>query len=221
MDPLILDLASPDATLERVGGKGASLARMAAAGLPVPPGFHITTHAYRRFVLQNDLQPAILEAAHLAALDPSSIENVSARIQARFAAAPMPPGIALEVRLAYAALGNGEEAVAVRSSATAEDLPELSFAGQHESYLNVQGEDALLAAIQRCWASLWLPRALAYRIRNGVASDQVSLAVVVQQLVPADVGRDPLYRAPSDAVTGTRSSSTLRGAWVKRSSAGR
>src|SRR5512133_1562270 len=131
--PLILALASAEATLERVGGKGASLARLAAAGLPVPPGFHITTHGYRHFVTANDIQNAILEAAALAHADQlATLKDASARIQALFTAGQMPAEMATEILRAYADLsikgsdGNGKP-VAVRSSATAEDLPGMSF----------------------------------------------------------------------------------------------
>src|SRR5262245_53432867 len=112
--PLVLDLASPMATLEQVGGKGASLARMAAAGLTVPPGFHITTAAYWRFVADNDLQAAILAAAtDASAEDPASLESASARIVAGFVAADIPATIADAIRGAYARLVGGDAAVAV------------------------------------------------------------------------------------------------------------
>ncbi len=140
--PLVLPLDDPNATLEYVGGKGASLARLAAAGLPVPPGFHLTTEAYAHFVEANALQTAITQAAETAAPDdPASLERASATIGALFAAASMPDGVVAAVQQAYAHLEDdgAAAAVAVRSSATAEDLPDLSFAGQQETYLNVRG----------------------------------------------------------------------------------
>jgi pyruvate,water dikinase len=186
--PLILKLDSPDATLELAGGKGASLARLAAAGLPVPPGFHITTHAYRRFVNENQIADAILSAAAQAhADDPSTLEQASAQIQSLIGQVPIPADIATLIRQRYGELGADDPPVAVRSSATAEDLPEMSFAGQQETYLNVRGGDKLLDGIKRCWASLWTARAIGYRLRHGISPEDVSLAVVVQQLVPADV----------------------------------
>ncbi|HET7095602.1 MAG TPA: PEP/pyruvate-binding domain-containing protein, partial [Thermomicrobiales bacterium] len=144
--PLTLPLDAPDASVALVGGKGASLARMAAAGLPVPAGFLLTTEAYRRFVQANDLQPSIeVAASGAAADDPASLDRASAAIASLFQGGAMPAAVETELRRAYAALG-GEPAVAARSSATAEDLPEFSFAGQQETVLNVRGEAALLEA---------------------------------------------------------------------------
>ena len=183
----VVALDDASATLEKVGGKGASLARMAAAGLPVPPGFHITTAAYRRFITENGLQEQILSAVStVTAVQPATLEEASRKIGSLFAQSAMPDEIAGEIGLAYAALGGGDLPVAVRSSATAEDLPELSFAGQHETYLNMHGEAMILDAIKRCWASLWTARAIGYRARSGIAHEEVSLAVVVQELVLAD-----------------------------------
>jgi len=167
-----------------------SLAKLARAGLPVPDGFHITTEAYRRFVADNGLQPRILQALEgLDASDPASVEPVSRRIGGFFANGLIPAEIAQAVSDAYAELSNipsatgNQKPVAVRSSATAEDLPEASFAGQQDTYLNVCGAAALLEAVKRCWASLWTARAIAYRARQGIAPESVALAVVVQQLV--------------------------------------
>ena len=162
--PLVLGLADDSARLELVGGKGASLARMAAAGLPVPPGFHVTTAAYRSFVAENGLQEGILSAvAAVAADDPAALDEASRRIGELFANGVTPDDVAAAIVRAYAELGGPDLPVAVRSSATAEDLPEASFAGQQETYLNVRGEAAVLAAVKRCWASLWTARAIGYR----------------------------------------------------------
>ena len=178
--PYILKLHSPDATLELVGGKGASLARLAVAGLPVPPGFQITTHAYRRFVSANCLAQAILSAAAQArADDPATLDRASAQIQSLVAQGTLPDDIAALIRQSYAELGAGDPPVAVRSSATAEDLPGMSFAGQLETYLNVCGGDHVLAAVKRCWGSLWTARALGYRARQGIRPEDLSIAVVV------------------------------------------
>src|SRR5258708_11272520 len=185
--PLVLPLDDAAATLEQVGGKGPSVARLAAAGLPVPPGFHITTSAYRSFVTENGLQEQILATVSAAPADqPTSLEEGSRKIGRMFAQRSMPAEIAAAIRQAYIALGGDDLCVAVRSSATAEDLPELSFAGQQETYLNMRGEAMVLDAIKRCWASLWTARAIGYRARSGIAHEEVSLAVVVQELVPAD-----------------------------------
>jgi phosphohistidine swiveling domain-containing protein len=212
---LVLPLADPSATLERVGGKGASLARMAAAGLPVPPGFHITTAAYRRFVTENGLQERILAAVSAVAADqPATLEVASRQISDLFAQSAMPDEIAAAIRRAYAGLsakaGVNDLSVAVRSSATAEDLPEMSFAGQQETYLNIRGAAQVLDAVKRCWASLWTARAIGYRARNRIAPEDVSLAVVVQELVPADAA-GVLFTA--NPLSGTRDQVMINAAW--------
>lgn len=185
--PFVVALDDASAQLSLVGGKGASLARMAAAGLPVPAGFHITTEAYRRFVAENALQRPILYAVSATkADDPATLEKAARQIGELFEQSAMPDEIAEVIGLAYAALGGGDLPVAVRSSATAEDLPELSFAGQQETYLNMHGETMVLDAVKRCWASLWTARAIGYRASHHIAQEEVSLAVVVQELVPAE-----------------------------------
>jgi pyruvate,water dikinase len=209
--PLILKLDSPDATLEMVGGKGASLARIARAGLPVPPGFHITTHAYRRFVSANGLAEPILAAASQArADDPATLDRASAEIQSLMAQGALSDDIAALIRESYSELGAGDPPVAVRSSATAEDLPGLSFAGQLETYLNIRGADNLLAAVKRCWGSLWTARALGYRAREGVRPEDLSIAVVVQQLILADAA-GVLFTA--NPMTGARDQMMINAAW--------
>ncbi|NJP90073.1 pyruvate, phosphate dikinase [Nonomuraea sp. FMUSA5-5] len=192
----VLPLDDNAADLATVGGKGASLARMARAGLPVPGGFHVTTGAYRAFVA--GCHDEILRAA---AEDP-------ARIPPLFAARELPAGLAEEILRAYAALGD-DVPVAVRSSATAEDLPDMSFAGQQDTYLNIRG-DALLDAVRRCWASLWNPRAIAYRDQNGVPHDDVALAVVVQELVDADAAG---VMFTTDPLTGDRDQTVINASW--------
>lgn len=209
MKQIILSLADPAATLETVGGKGMSLARLSRAGLPVPPGFHITTAAYRQFIAENDLQEPIL--AHLAACSPAdmdSLEAASRQISQMFSTAAIPSEIAAAIAAALAHLGS--QPVAVRSSATAEDLPEASFAGQQETYLNIQGEDAVLQAVRRCWASLWTARAIAYRARQGIPAESVALAVVVQALVPADAA-GVLFTA--NPVNGRRGEMLVNAVW--------
>jgi phosphohistidine swiveling domain-containing protein len=207
----VLHLVDPGATLEVVGGKGASLARLVAAGLPVPDGFHITTAAYRRFVVENDLQPGILAA--LETVDPSqpsTLEAASQAIRALFAAAHTPPDVAGEIAQTYAELAGRDPIVAVRSSATAEDLPQASFAGQQETYLNVRGAAEVLEAVKRCWASLWTARAIGYRSRQGIDHGTVSLAVVVQILVLAEAA-GILFTA--NPVTGRRDQAMISAAW--------
>ncbi len=208
MIPYVLPLADTAATLSVAGGKGASLARLAQAGVRVPAGFHVTTEAYRRFIAGNNLQQLIVEAAQAGSVDdPASLDNACAAIEAMIAQARMPAEIVEEIRKSYAALGG---AVAVRSSATAEDLPGMSFAGQLETFLNVRDGDHVIDAVQRCWASLWTARAIGYRIRNGIAADTVSIAVVVQELVPAEVAGVMFTANP---VTGARDEALINAAW--------
>ncbi|MGD0858477.1 MAG: PEP/pyruvate-binding domain-containing protein [Terracidiphilus sp.] len=208
--PILLNLDSPEATLERVGGKGASLARMVEAGLPVPPGFHITTEAYRRFVDENHLTAGIQSvAAQAQANDPATLDRASEQIQSLFAQGKIPGDIAEAIRRWYGELG-ADIPVAVRSSATAEDLPGMSFAGQLETYLNVHGGDEVLDAVQRCWASLWTGRAIGYRERQGIRPEDVSMAVVVQQLVAADVAGVAFTANP---LTGARDEVMINAAW--------
>jgi rifampicin phosphotransferase len=185
----VLPLADARAVqLAVAGGKGASLARLSAAGLPVPGGFVIATAAYQQFMQDNELEPRLLTAlGPVDAAQPATHEAASAAIGDLFHGAPMPGAIAEAVRHAYAELGQGDLAVAVRSSATAEDLPGTSFAGQQETYLNLRGEEALLQGVRRCWASLWTARAIGYRLQMGIDHRSVSMAVVVQRMVRPDV----------------------------------
>ena len=185
--PLTFPLRSQAADLAAAGGKGASLTRLVVAGLPVPDGFVVSTAAYRQFVRVNDLQ-AIIEstAAEVRRDEPERLDAVAQRIKVAFDQAVVPAEIEKPVLAAYASLPDEAAAVAVRSSATAEDLPELSFAGQQETFLNVRGAAALLDAVKRCWASLWTPRAIGYRAQHDVATKGIGMAVVVQLLVPAE-----------------------------------
>jgi pyruvate,water dikinase len=131
-----------------------SLSKLLTAGVPVPDGFHVTTAAYRIFVEANRIQPHINKLLDgIDANNTGRLEDVSARIGALFHDGEMPREVAAAIKTAYAGLGN--IAVAVRSSATAEDLPDASFAGQQETYLNIQGENEVLAAVKRCWVSLF------------------------------------------------------------------
>ena len=204
----ILNLESPHATLEQAGGKGASLARMAAAGLPVPGGFHVSTAAYRRYVEENHLRDKILSAvAH--ATTPTAIAQASGQIQSLIENGTMPNDIAAIIRQHYEDLG-ADTPLAVRSSATAEDLPDASFAGQLETFLNVRGADAVLDAVKRCWASLWTARAIDYRRRQAIPSQDIGIAVIVQQLVPAQVAGVAFTANP---VTGARDELMINAAW--------
>ncbi|HYR91171.1 MAG TPA: PEP/pyruvate-binding domain-containing protein [Terriglobia bacterium] len=210
----VLPLADSRTTIESVGGKGASLARLLAAGLPVPDGFHVTTVAYQHFVRVNDLQPAILSA--LASVDgsqPATLDAAARRIQPLFAQAPMPDEIADAIAREYARLRPDNPAVAVRSSATAEDLPDLSFAGQHETYLNIRGAAAVIERVKQCWASLWTARAIGYRAQHHIGtrdSTRLSLAVVVQLLAPAEAS-GILFTA--NPLNGRRDQAVISASW--------
>ena len=186
-DSFILPMDTTDDALELIGGKGRSLAKMSNAGLNVPSGFHLTADAYRAFVAENDLQDQIVSLAK-PALDNGRVtfEPASAAIQKLITSREISEAIASQLRQAYASLAS-DPAVAVRSSANAEDLPGLSFAGQQETYLNVKGGDALLKAVRNCWASLWTAQAISYRHENDIEQGSVAMAVVVQIMVPADV----------------------------------
>ena len=184
----VLPLASAEAPLTVFGGKGRSLAKLAVSGLPVPDGFLLSTTAYKDFVEANGLQETILQiVAHATPGQAASADAASASIQSLFEGARLPSEIAVSIAQAYAALGEGEPAVAVRSSATAEDLPDLSFAGQQDSYLNIRGQTALLEAIRCCWASLWTARAVGYREQMDIDQRAVAMGVIVQVMVQADV----------------------------------
>ncbi|MFB9731971.1 PEP/pyruvate-binding domain-containing protein [Ornithinimicrobium kibberense] len=172
---LVLDLGSVGAAdLPSVGGKAAGLGELLGAGVRVPPGFVVTTDAYRYAVGAAASVPQVLDT-------------------------PVPEDLAEAVRTAYRGLGGGP--VAVRSSATAEDLPGATFAGQQDTFLDVEGADAVLDAVRRCWASLWSERGVDYRERLGVDPRSVAMAVVVQRMVPADTA-GVLFTA--DPVTGRR-----------------
>lgn len=197
---LIVDLAEIGAEmLPEVGGKAAQLGVLLAAGLPVPPGFCLTTTAYLRATGPVGLRER-LAAASVA--DPGNPAGADLARGARelVLGAPVPAEIVDVVVAAYSALGP-DLPVAVRSSATAEDLPFASFAGQQDTFLGVVGADAVLEAVRRCWASLWTDRAVAYRETNGIDHGAVSIAVVVQVLVDAEVA-GVLFTA--NPVTGRR-----------------
>ena len=147
------------------GGKGANLGELSRAGLPVPLGFVVTTKAYEAFVESNEMGDTIVKLASMPdSEDPKAFEEASQKIHALFSGGKVPEKMAEEIRASYEKLDeDGGAAVAVRSSATAEDLAGASFAGQQETYLNVRGEEALLDGVKNCWASLWTARAMAYR----------------------------------------------------------
>lgn len=195
----VIDLAGVGpGMLPVVGGKALSLGILAAAGLPVPGGFCLTTAAYRTVVADLDGLGATLDAMRPGV--PPGLVEAAARTRALILDAAVPEPVADELRAAYAELGR-DVPVAVRSSATAEDLPEASFAGQQDTFLNVAGTDALLDAVRRCWGSLWTDRAVAYRAANEIGQGEVAMAVVVQRMVQAEAS-GVLFTA--NPVTGTR-----------------
>ena len=207
----VMSLSDQRANLETVGGKGASLARLFIAGLPVPIGFHITTQAYRRFVAVNDLQAKILAVIDtLDIANPELLDTASREIVGFFEQSHVPAEICDAISESYQALGNNHTVVAVRSSATAEDLPEASFAGQQETFLNIHGVNQVLDAVKKCWASLWTGRAISYRMKNGVDQSTVALAVVVQKLILAEASGVMFSANPLD---GDRHEVVINAAW--------
>ncbi|WP_104137969.1 PEP/pyruvate-binding domain-containing protein [Arthrobacter sp. ZGTC131] len=203
------------------GGKGANLGELARAGFPVPPGFVLTTAAYADFVEANGLVPRILELATFPpGAEGTDYDAAAQSIRALFAAGVMPEDIARELSEAYSVLsrqaaapGDGgvtDTPVAVRSSATAEDLASASFAGQQDTYLNVRGPGDVAAAVIDCWASLWNARAMAYRARAGIDPATVRLAVVVQQMVESEAAGVMFTANPSN---GRRDQVVISAAW--------
>ena len=184
-------LATDQDALERVGGKGRSLSKMAREGFNVPTGFIVTTDAYRSFIADNSLQNQIVSDAKPQLKEGyPAFDHCSTVIGDKIQKATIDATIVTAIKTAYreiqAQQGKGAP-VAVRSSANAEDLPGLSFAGQQETFLNVRGEDAVVAAVKDCWASLWTAQAISYRHQNGIDQDSVAMAVVVQLMVPSEV----------------------------------
>ncbi|KPJ49889.1 MAG: phosphoenolpyruvate synthase [Dehalococcoidia bacterium DG_22] len=165
-----------------VGGKGANLGEMTQAQIPVPAGFIVSAHTYTRFLEQSGLRPTIQKLlSPLDYNDSAGLQKVSEEIKSLIRSAPVPEQIAAEIRKAYRQLGGGP--VAVRSSATAEDLSEASFAGQQATFLNVVGEDEVVEAVRACWASLFEARAIFYRADKGFEHMEVAIAVPVQRMV--------------------------------------
>lgn len=170
-----------------VGGKGANLGEMTRAGFPVPEGFVVTSEAYRHMLLENNLAPKIKELLKgLDVEDPRALNRASAQIQKIIEKSPVPADLEQAIFQAYDQLGHNAW-VAVRSSATAEDLPEASFAGQQETYLNVRGDTSVIVHVRKAWASLFEPRAIYYREQHGFDHLKVYLAVPVQRMVNSDI----------------------------------
>ncbi|WP_427340816.1 phosphoenolpyruvate synthase [Caloranaerobacter sp. DY30410] len=188
MEKYVLYFKDIDKTyLPFVGGKGANLGEMTKAGIPVPQGFCVTTLAYRKFIEISQEMGELFN--QLDRVNPNSLEEIRVlgkRIREHLQSISMPDDIQSAILQAWERTGKGKS-YAVRSSATAEDLPTASFAGQQETYLNVRGQEQLLHAIQKCWASLFTDRAISYRAKNGFDHRSVFLSVVVQEMVFPEV----------------------------------
>ncbi len=194
-----------------VGGKCANLGELTAKGVNVPPGFAVTADAFRRFLEETKISEVITKTLSNSNVprDPKQYEEASGEIRKIIESAQMPEDIAAEVRSAYRELGrktgNNQVKVAVRSSATSEDLPDASFAGQQDTYLNVKGEDQLVHYVQKCWSSLYTPRAIFYREEKGFPHEKVLISVGVQKMVDSKVSGviftlDPVNGDPSKII---------------------
>lgn len=212
---LVVDLSPLAlASLATVGGKATNLGRLITGEFPVPPGFCVTTAGYWKAVPTDmDVIAARLDGVGIHGKEESDgghglpddeQNNLAQRAREAMLAAPVPPDVEDAIREAYAAMGSGP--VAVRSSATAEDLPFASFAGQQDSFMDVVGGDAVVEAVRHCWASLWTDRAVAYRTASGISHREVGLAVVVQRMVDATIA-GVLFTA--NPVTGTRTETVI------------
>jgi len=193
-----------------VGGKGASLGEMASIGLPVPKAFVVTAQAFRRFLVETGLEKKLFASYQdLDVENNEELEKAADGAKAMVLKAKMPTGLRDDIRKAYRKMAKDDLIVAVRSSATAEDLPDASFAGQQETYLNIKGEAALISSVQNCWASLYGARAIYYRAKQGFDDNTVNIAVVVQQLVHSEKAGVMFTSHP---ITGD-SKSIIEGSW--------
>ncbi|MCG3179533.1 MAG: Prodigiosin synthesizing transferase PigC [Phycisphaerae bacterium] len=199
--------------LTEVGGKGTNLFKLTAAEFPVPGGYVIDTGAYRRFITAGGLVGRIGElAAQVDENDVEGLGRIAGSIREMFANTPMPDDLAAAIKEAYGRVvsaGMGDR-IAVRSSATAEDLPEASFAGQQDTYLNIGGEESLLRAVKSCWGSLWTDRAVAYRAKHNVPVEGLAMAVVVQLMVKAEASGVMFTANP---VTGSADEIVINATW--------
>lgn len=190
-DPYVISLDDPAATDRAlVGGKGANLARLIKAGLPVPDGFCVTTLAYWELADDESIDVLLDDLSDLDPADTETLADVGASLRARIENRDIPTSIqeAIENALTSVEAGNGPETgYAVRSSATAEDLPDASFAGQQETFLNVRGVNEVVDSVRACMASLFTDRAIAYREKNEIPHEEVALSVVVQRMVDPEV----------------------------------
>ncbi|NPA69554.1 MAG: phosphoenolpyruvate synthase [Crenarchaeota archaeon] len=201
---------------ERVGGKAANLGEMLKIGIPVPPGFVVTADAYKYFIEKSGIKDKIFQILReeIKNKTPEEYENASKKLRELIESHPMPPEIESEIRAAYRELcrrvGIEDVPVAVRSSATAEDIPEASFAGQQDTYLNVRGEDQVVYYVKKIWSSLFTARAIAYRDSHGIPHDKTFMSVVVQKLVNA---RSAGVMFTLHPITGDRDKIVIEAAW--------
>ncbi len=198
--------------IDVLGGKGINLLELTSAGFPVPPGFVVTTRAYLDFVAANNLAAEIESISKTVdVFNIVELEDASEKIRGLFTNAPIPPELGQAVSTAYELLkAKGQESVAVRSSATAEDLEDASFAGQQDTYLNIRGEEAVLNAVRSCWGSLWTARAMGYRAEKKIPFEGLALAVVVQQMVLSETAGIMFTANP---LTGARDEILINAAW--------
>jgi phosphohistidine swiveling domain-containing protein len=197
-------------SLHLVGGKGATLGELRRIAMTVPDGFCITTLAFGRFLEAcPDLDKLYTQLEHLDVDDRAAVSKVGDELRTRLGGLPMPGDVRTDLLDAWHRSGDGCP-YAVRSSATTEDLPDASFAGQHDTYLNVRSESQLLDSVRRCWISLFTDRAIGYRARHGFDDRQVELAVVVQRMVEPEVS-GVMFTA--DPVTGHRRSIVINAAY--------
>jgi len=171
--------------IDNVGGKGASLGELTDAGLPVPPGFVVTAGTYRSFIEDANVDDELFDAVEVDPEDSSALAEAEAAAKDIILNTELPEHIREDILSSYDALDDGHASVAVRSSATAEDLPDASFAGQQETFLNIT-RDGLIDRVKRCWASLFTQRAIYYREEQGFDHRKVDIAVVVQKMVDAE-----------------------------------
>ena len=201
--------------LPLVGGKNANLGELMRAGIPVPPGFAITTEAYDRFLTESGIKDRIASRLSKAKPDDiSSLEAASAELRQIIESSDIPEDITEAILKAYQRLSEicdvHDVYVAVRSSATAEDLPEASFAGQQDTYLWIRGAEALLDRVKRCMSSLYTARAISYRIERGIPHEKVSISIGVQKMVNAKVAGVMFTLNPLD---GDRSRIVIDASW--------
>ncbi len=212
----ILDFEKLDKnSLPIVGGKNASLGEMIKAAIRVPPGFAVTTDSYLLFITDAGIKTRIID--RVSDLDPedvTALNKASADVQELIKKTPMPDAVSQAIKDGYSRLCEKcaveSLPVAVRSSATAEDLPTASFAGQQDTYLWIQGADQVIRKVQNCWASLYTPRAIAYRIKNDFPHDKVLISVGVQKMVNSKAAGVMFTLNPTD---GDISKVLIEGSW--------